>query len=75
MTGAAIEQTPTADYPFRITVERKLFSQWVDREVQAVDYFNFKDAAHSLGDKRYDAALMQVWSAMYDSEADDTRSR
>lgn len=72
-TSGVVEQSPDADYPFRLTVSREVFSQWLSAEVSAINYFNFKDAAHALGDRRYDRALMSVWSAMYESEPDDSR--
>ena len=73
-SGNAIEATPTGDYPFRITVTRELFSKWVAAVARDIDYDNFKNAAHDLGDTRYDRALMQVWSAMYESSPADARS-
>ena len=73
-SGAEVVATPTGDYPFRITVSRELFSKWVAAVARDIDYTNFKDAAHDLGDSRYDRALMQVWSAMYESSPDDARS-
>ena len=72
-SGTTIEDTPTVDYPFRITVTRELFGKWVAAVVRDIDYDNFKDAAHDLGDARYDRALMQVWSAMYESSPADAR--
>lgn len=74
-SGSSIEATPYGDYPFRITVDRELFVEWVAEQVRDIDYDNFKNAAHDLGDKRYDHALMRVWSAMYESSPPDSRTR
>lgn len=68
-----ILQTPSADYPFRVVVDRKTFNSWLGLEVEHIDYDNFKGAAHMLGDQRYDDALMDVWSVMYSSEHPDSR--
>jgi hypothetical protein len=73
MTGKGISQTPTADYPYRVVVERETFRSWLANEVERIDYDNFKNAAHVMGDPRYDEALMNVWSAMYSSEHLDSR--
>lgn len=73
MSELAIEQTPSADYPFRVIVNRETFNSWLAREVEHIDYDNFKNAAHVMGDQRYDDALMNVWSVMYSSEPPDSR--
>lgn len=73
MTRKEISRTPSADYPFRLVVDREMFNAWLANEVDNIDYGNFKNAAHVLGDPSYDDALMDVWSAMYASEHPDSR--
>ena len=70
-----IQSTPTADYPYRVVITRKQMANLAAAFVNEIDYDNFKNAAHSLGDKQYDRALMQVWSAMYESSPDDARGQ
>lgn len=72
--GVEIASTPTADYPCRIVITREQMANLAAAFVREIDYDNFKNAAHSLGDKQYDKALMQVWSAMYESSPTDARS-
>lgn len=74
MFDVEIKHTPSRDYPYRVMVAKAQFEQWLSGEVQAMEYTNFKDAAHSLGDSRYDRALIKVWTAMYESEANDSRA-
>ena len=71
--GVDIKTTPSADYPCRVVITREQMANLAAAFVREIDYDNFKNAAHSLGDKRYDRALMQVWSAMYESSPDDAR--
>ena len=73
MSEMGILQTQSADYPFRVVVDRESFQSWVALEVELIDYDNFKNAAHVMGDQRYDDALMNVWTVMYSSEPSDSR--
>ena len=73
--GVEIQSTPTADYPCRVVITRKQMAGLAAAFVEEIDYDNFKNAAHSLGDARYDRALMQVWSAMYESSPADARGQ
>lgn len=58
----AVQETPTADYRFRTAVTRADFETAVAAAARAIDYTNFKDAAHE-GTER-DFAYMDVWTAM-----------
>lgn len=72
--GAEIAVTPKADYPCRLVITRAQMSEHLKTAVQHIDYANFKNAAHVLGDRQYDRALMQVWSAMYESSPANART-
>lgn len=71
--GVEIMLTPTADYPCRVIMTREQMANLAAAYVNEIDYDNFKNAAHALGDASYDRALIQVWSAMYESSPDDAR--
>lgn len=73
--GIEIVATPTADYPYRVVISRSQMANLAAAFVNEIDYDNFKNAAHALGDARYDRALMQVWSAMYESSPAGARSQ
>lgn len=73
--GVEIKITPTADYPCRVIISKDQMANLAATFVREIDYDNFKNAAHSLGDDRYDRALMQVWSAMYESSPADARGQ
>lgn len=51
-----------SDYPYRIVAGKEEFAAWLDGEVHAIDYDNFKDA--STRGSVWKDALMDVWAAM-----------
>ena len=58
-----IIETPEADYRWRVLMSQ---GQWIDVAellADAIDYENFKDAAHET---QSDKPLMAIWSAMAD---------
>lgn len=59
---AEVRETPKADYRFRAEVPVAEWARMVAEEAEAVDYHNFKAAAHD-GTAR-DEAYMGCWSAM-----------
>lgn len=75
-----IVATPEHDYPFRTTVGKDLFAEWVLEQVSNLDYTNYK--AH-LWSKRpeFGDALHEVWVAMHQvtpnrvTEADRQRAK
>jgi len=74
-TGATVVATPLADYPYRIAITNKQFSNWVSAQAMAVDYKNFKsEVADTLG-YGFAKPLNQVWSAMHDVEDAQARVR
>ena len=54
--------TPAADYPYRAIIKRVKWAEIVRAEAMAIDYPNFKKAAHD-GTER-DNALLRCWEIM-----------
>ena len=52
---------PDSDYAFRAWLPRQRVAAAISKQVDAIDYLNFKDAI--INDAYHDAALV-VWSAM-----------
>ena len=61
----AIQETPAADYPYRMNVTRKEWQFYLKKAAEAIDYTNFKNAVHDRGGDadRLDR-YFAVWSAM-----------
>ena len=69
-----IQETPVADYRFRVVVDRVGFLDYLTRAVSALNYPNFKDRIHQQDDTPRDVAYMEVWGAMHRfQEGKDTR--
>jgi len=71
---APIEKSPSNDYPYRVHVGEREFSEWLVRAVADLDYHNFKDRVHDTRGHVYADALLRVWGAMHDVEDDDART-
>ena len=65
LTGQAAEivETPKADYRWRILVTPRQAAAIVSAEVMAIDYSNFKNAAHRPETNALHPDLMATWSA------------
>lgn len=68
-----IVATPMADYPFRMTVTRATFTDWLSVHADGIEYDNFKNAvakqptpkaAGRATNAKYLAALHEVWAIM-----------
>ena len=57
----AIDATPTADYPFRVMLERERFAEVMELHAAQINYDNFKAAP---GNEDRQLALIKVWIAM-----------
>jgi hypothetical protein len=69
-TADDIIETPEADYRWRILMSK---GQWIDVAemlADAIDYENFKNAAHST---QSDKPLMAIWNAMADYQSGTIR--
>lgn len=66
-----VEETPDADYRYRLILDRKAAAQAVATAVCGVDYTNFKDEAGSRpqGTAARMTALHQVWTALFRAQA------
>lgn len=61
-TGAPINATPSADYPFRLEVPKTEFLEWISAQAEAIDYPNFK-AKMWKARPEMDGVLHDVWAA------------
>ncbi len=60
--GVKITETPKADYRFRTVVTRKEMKKAMGREIDRIDYTNFKNSVEN--DERHDA-YSAIWSTMW----------
>lgn len=74
-SGLEIQNTPVNDYPYRIHVEESVFTLWLARQLQQLDYTNFKNRVHQTRGHEFADALMSVWSVMHEVEDDGARKR
>jgi len=68
-----IEHTPLADYPYRLSLGHDQFAKWIDSQVKAIDYKNFKCSIALTRGKRFASALSEVWSTMHRIEDSSAR--
>lgn len=62
--GVEIAVSPFGDYPYRAFIEPEVFTKWVAKQADEIDYDNFKNrVAHTRGYEFTDA-LHNVWVAM-----------
>ncbi|NCG43400.1 MAG: hypothetical protein GWO84_07685 [Euryarchaeota archaeon] len=59
---ADITIMPSADYPFRVVLNRMIVQRAVGRYVMQMDYDNFKN---SVTDDGYHDACVSVWNTMF----------
>ncbi len=63
-----IEETPEADYRYRMPVRREVMQLFMNDSIGGINYDNFKSAAE--GDSLWHNALFEVWSTMKDYQTD-----
>lgn len=68
LSGAAVTIGEGTDYPYRVVVSREVFKFWIDRQVEDLDYSNFKNEANAVRGYDYAKVLGKVWSANLDLE-------
>ena len=73
-TGVAVTATPRGDYPYRITITRDQFADWMVASVNDIHYPNFKSRAHTTRGYEFTHALHRVWEVMHDVEDDNARN-
>lgn len=64
----SIQETPQADYRFRVVACKRTVAKVLARIATDIDYPNFKDEVH--GDPARDSAYMRVWTAMRNFQTD-----
>lgn len=64
MARVKIIENKGTDYPFRVFVTRKRFAQWVAKQVENLDYTNYKGRMYSTRPE-FSEALHDVWSDMH----------
>jgi hypothetical protein len=72
-SGIEIQKTPVNDYPYRLHVEESVLSLWLSKQLQELDYTNFKDRVHDVRGDEFSDALMSVWGIMHDVEDEGAR--
>ena len=63
VTGAECEESPQADYRFRLVCPRAAMAELLKSLTNEIDYDNFKNSVH--GNPVRDRAYMSCWSAMH----------
>lgn len=74
-TDTTIQRTPTADYPYRVTVSRYAFAQWVEDQIHDLRYPNFKSEVYVTRGAEFAEPLHEIWSVMHDVEDDNARAK
>lgn len=69
-----IVRTPMADYPYRVEIDKDDFAAWVSREVELIEYNNFKNQVAATRGHKFAKLLGSVWSIMLDAEDEEARS-
>ena len=62
--GLETTHTPTADYPYRLTVSKADWSNYLAQQALEIDYPNFKDAMAESFDAARMHQLHEVWAVM-----------
>ena len=65
LAGVGVVETPMADYPYRIVVDRAVLTDWLVAVVGELHYPNFKSAVATSRGWDYAHALTSVWSDMH----------
>lgn len=73
--GGRIQTSDDTDYRYRIEVSRRVFAGVLGREVEALDYPNFKEAARATGDDDYVSTLHRTWGIHYDLQQSEREAR
>lgn len=63
-----ILDTPQRDYPHRVFVSKKKFTEWVVRNISSMEYNNYKSRMYQTRGADFTHSLSQVWSVMHQVE-------
>jgi hypothetical protein len=69
---ADIKVSPEGDYPYRVTVAKNVFANWVQEQIEILDYPNFKNQVAVTRGKSFASILSGVWSVMLKAEDDES---
>lgn len=61
---ATIEDSPKADYPFRVELAKTTWAAYLVTAAVAVDYDNFKNAVYAKSGPAREAVYHRVWAAL-----------
>ena len=62
--GVEIAVSPFGDYPYRTFIEPEVFTEWVAKQANEIDYDNFKSKVGKTRGYEFTDALHNVWVAM-----------
>jgi hypothetical protein len=71
---AEIKKSPVSDYPYRLTINKELFAEWLSKMAKSIDYQNFKSEVADLRGDHFVNPLMRVWSVMHEIEDREARN-
>ena len=60
---ASVFEDVAADYKYRAFIDRKKVQNEIRKQVEGINYYNFKDSISKEEQERHDAYI-QVWSAL-----------
>ena len=66
--GLEIQNTGFRDYPYRVHVQEGVFVSWLIKQIENIEYTNFKDRVYETRGHDFADVLMSVWSVMHDVE-------
>ena len=69
-----ITLTQFADYPYRIVISPEKLIEWINNEIKAIDYSNFKNRVKITRGNKFEKALTQVWNIMHNIEDAQART-
>ena len=69
-----IANSPGGDYPYRLFVDRDVFSDYLVTQVLEIDYSNFKSKVAQSKDFGYLDALHETWVTMHKVEDSQART-
>ena len=70
-----IVHTPLADYPYRLETDRRNLSSWLSRQIELLEYKNFKSEVEDVRGFDFAAPLHKVWDVMHEVEDVEARVR
>jgi len=59
-----VEATPLRDYPNRVHLSRKVFTDWLVTQVDELDYTNYKSRMWQTRGAEFAEPLHEVWAVM-----------